>query len=105
MKTQLDDRFLDSQYIQIFKVGENEHSADYIFCATLWVPHENRKGRNRQHQTNFGQVQISKLTGEGSIIIPMPEDRGNCRAMASIYVLKKHWKEGSLPSATCYASG
>jgi hypothetical protein len=105
MNEQSDNRSLNPQYIQIFKVGEDEKSAKYIFCADLWVPDENREGRNRLHQTNFGYIQICKSTGEVSILTPMPEDTGNCRALASAHILKRHWKEGCLPEATCYASG
>lgn len=99
------EKHLDGQCIGIFKVAEDDDSADYIFCAELCVPDENRKSRLRPHQTNFGRVRIHKSNGDVQIVYSMPDDVGDRRASAAGYKLKQHWKQGNFPKATMYASG
>jgi hypothetical protein len=99
------EKRLDGQCIGILKVAEDEDSADYIFCCDVWVPDENKKGRFRQHQTNFGRVRIIKASGEVELIYPMPDDVGERRASATAFKLNQHWRQGNFPKATMWASG
>jgi hypothetical protein len=76
-------------YIQIRKICEVESSADYVF--------ESDQGRR-------GVLGFNKLTGEASLIEPMPGDEKNrCFIRAAVKV-GREWKAGKLPDMMEWAS-
>lgn len=76
-------------YIRISKMDESESSARYVF--------ESDQGRR-------GVLSFDKLTGEASLIEPMPGDeKRHCFNRAAVKV-GREWKAGNLPEVMEWAS-
>jgi len=99
------DQRIDFMYIPLRKIVETDEYADYLFYAAVSVPDEEKRGKNRQHQTNFGRLRLIKANAQTQIIYEMPGDEGSVRAARAIRIISKHWQNGELPSETCWASG
>ncbi len=76
-------------YLRITKTDESEASVRYVF----------ESGKDR-----IGVLSFNKLTGEASLIDPMPGDERNTHFTRAAVKVGREWKMGRMPEVLEWAS-
>jgi len=76
-------------YIDIEKALENTTSVKYKFSVD---------------EQGEGILELSKKTGEISIVSPMDSDKNGSISQRASVKIYKHWMKGEFPDKTCWAS-
>lgn len=86
--------------IFIEKIAEDERSVEYRYLVR-----PGRGGFYLAAPTGApGRARLLKSTGEVLEVEPCPDDRKQLLFGKAGYTIRKHWREGSFPAVTWYAS-
>lgn len=91
--------------VGIEKIAEMDEVVQYVFVSDVREPNPKLRRRIMVIGQNQGVMQVTKATGEVTLIEVMPEDEGNVRFTRAAMKVRRHWEKGEFPNKTMFASG
>ncbi len=93
-------RMVDMRCIGIERLVESNADARFAFISGVFERDPRYSGRLVIVGQNQGVLQISKETGEVSLVEAMPGDHGNKRFQRAAACVRKHWEDRKCPYRT-----